>query len=123
MTTTPLVGCDDDIGVATPTTDMANLLCDYQEMLWAGSTQFLVTIINWGNEPVALPKGQQVETVEPGTIVPEEDPVWVESGTQVLLCQASNQKERNNQLKEQLQFGAQLAPQARGQIEQMLLAQ
>ena len=78
---------------------MANLLCDFQETLWSGSTQFLVILDNLGNEPAALLKGQQVGTVE-------EDSVWVESGTQVLLCQASNQTERNNQLKEQLQFGA-----------------
>ena len=50
-------------------------------------------------------------------------PVWTEPERQVLLCQASNQTERNSQLKKQLQFGTQLTPETRGQMEHMLLAQ
>ena len=123
VNTTALTDCEDDIGVATPTEDMANIWCDFQETLWTGGKKFLVTLNNWGNEPVCLTKGQPVGTVEPATIVPKEDPVWTESETQVLLCQASNQTERNCQLEKQLQFGTQFTPETRGQMEQMLLAQ
>ena len=42
---------------------------------------------------------------------------------QVLLYKANNQAERIGQLSKQLQFGAQLTSQARGQMEQVLLAQ
>ena len=120
---TAIVGCEQNIGVAAPTKDMANILCDFQETLWTGTDKFLVTLNNWGDEPVGLVKDQQVGTVESATIVPKEDPVWTESETQVLLCKASNQAERISQLSKQLQFGAQLTSQARGQMEQMLLAQ
>ena len=120
---TAIVGSEQNIGVAAPTKDMANILRDFQETLWTGTDKFLVTLNNWGNEPVGLVKGQQVGTVESATIVPKEDPVWTESETQVLLCKASNQAERISQLSKQLQFRAQLTSQARGQMEQMLLAQ
>ena len=120
---TAMVGSEHNIGVAAPTKGMANILCDFQETLWSGNDKFLVTLNNWGNEPVSLVKGQQVGTVESATVVPKEDPVWTESETQALFCKASNQVERNSQLSKQLQFGAQLTSQARGQMEQMLLAQ
>ena len=61
-------------------------------------------------------------TVDSATVVSKEDPVWIESETQVLLCKASSQAERNSQLGNQLQWGAQLTSQARAQMEQMLLA-
>ena len=77
---------------------MANILCDFQETLWTGTDKFLVTLNNWGDEPVGLVKDQQVGTVESATIVPKEDPVWTESETQVLLCKASIQAERISQL-------------------------
>ena len=99
------------------------ILCDFQETLWTGTDKFLVTLNNWGNEPVGLAKGQQVGRVELATIVLNKDPLWTESEMQVLLCKASNQAERISQLSKQLQFGAQLTSQAKGQMEQMLLAQ
>ena len=116
-------GCEDEIGVMTPTESMANILCDFQEIMWSSSTRFVVTINNWGTEPVTLTKDQQVGSVEPAVLVSEDDPVWEDSETQVLMCQTRSMSERYEQLKEQLQIGAQLAPQERDQMEQMLLAQ
>ena len=49
--------CKGDIGVVSPTGDMANVLCDFQETLWSVSTQFKI-ILNWGNESLTLPEGQ-----------------------------------------------------------------
>ena len=57
------------------TEDMANVLCDFQEMLWSGSTQFKIVFNNWGTEPLTLAEGQQVGSVEPADIVPENDPL------------------------------------------------
>ena len=61
-------------------------------------------------------------SVEPAVVIPENDPVWAESSTAVLLCQASSEAKRNKQLKEELQIGVQLTSQERDQMEQMLLA-
>ena len=61
-------------------------------------------------------------SVEPAVVIPENDPVWAESSTAVLLCQASSEAKMNKQLKEELQIGVQLTSQERDQMEQMLLA-
>ena len=67
-----------------------------------------------------MTKGQQVGSVEPAVVIREKDPVWAESSTAVLLCQASSEAKRNKQLKEELQIGVQLTSQERDQMEQML---
>ena len=63
--------CKGHIGVVTPTGDIANALCDFQEMLWSGSTQFKI-ILNWRTEPLTLPEGQytrkQVKFPCPGNV-------------------------------------------------------
>ena len=80
----------DDIGVVTPTEDMASVMCDFQEMLWSGSNQFKIVLNNWGTKSLSLAKGQQVGSVEPADIVPEDDPVWEDTEVQVLLCKANH---------------------------------
>ena len=62
-----------------------------------------------------------MRSVEPAVVVPENDPVWAESSTAVLLCQTRSEIERSKQLKEQLQIEVQLTSQERDQMEQMLL--
>ena len=37
--------------------------------------------------------------------MPEDDPVWEDTEAQVLLCQATIEAERREELKKQLQFG------------------
>ena len=66
--------CKGDIGVVTPTGDMFDILCDFPETLWSGSTQFKI-ILNWRTKPLTLPKGQLVGSVELADIVPEGDPL------------------------------------------------
>ena len=88
-----ITSCKGDIGVVTPIGDLANALCDFQETLWSGSTQFKITLNNWGIEPLTLSEGQQVGSVELADIVPEDDPVREDSEAQVLLCQATNEAE------------------------------
>ena len=118
-----VTSCKDDIGVVTPIGDLANALCDFQETLWSGSTQFKITLNNWGMEPVILPEGQQVGSVELADIVSEDDPVWEDPEAQVLLCQATNEAERREELKKQLRFGSDIVSQERDQMETMLLTQ
>ena len=112
-----------DAGVLTPSENMANMMCDFPEILWAGATKAVIAINNWGPEPVTLAKGQQVGRVEPAVIVPEDDPVWEDSSVQVLLCQDKNDPARLQKLQKQLQFGEQLAIAEQEQLCQMLLSQ
>ena len=112
-----------DAGVLTPSENMANMMCDVPEVLWAGATKAVIAINNWGPEPVTLAKGQQVGRVEPATIVPEDDPLWEDSSVQVLLCQNNSDPARLLKLQEQLQFGEQLAAAEQTQLGQMLLSQ
>ena len=86
-----------------------NQLCDFPEVLWTGTAKAVISLSNWGSEPVTLAKGQQVGLIEPVGILPGDDPVWKDSSTQVLLCQNKNHSARLQQLREQLQFGNQLA--------------
>ena len=118
-----VTSCKGDIGVVTPIGDLANALCDFQETMWSGSTQFKITLNNWGIEPLTLPEGQQVGSVELADIVPEDDPVWEDSEVQVLLCQATNEAERREELKKHLQFGSDIVSQERDQMKTMLLTQ
>ena len=111
----PMDSGEDDIGVVTPSETVAYVLCDFQEILWAGITRFWITLNNWGNESVTLTKGQQVGSVEPAVVISENDPVWAELSTAVLMCQASSETKRNKQLKEELQIGVQLTSQERDQ--------
>ena len=126
----PSEQCDNSMkgrpSVAKPsdsTEDMANVLCDFQEMLWSGSTQFKIVFNNWGTEPLTLAEGQQVGSVDPTNIVPENDPLWEDTEAQVLLCQARTEAERSAEVKKQLQLGLDLTPQERDQMETMLLTQ
>ena len=107
--------------MVTPSKTVANVLCNFQEILWASSTRFWITLNNWGNESVTSTKGKQVGSVEPAVVVLENDPVWAESSMAVLLCQTRGETERNKQLKDQLQIGVQLTSQERDQMEQMLM--
>ena len=59
---------EDDIGVVIPSKTVANVLCNFQEILWASSTRFWITLNNWGNESVTLTKGKQVRSVEPAVV-------------------------------------------------------
>ena len=45
-------------------------------------------------------------SVELADIVPEDDPVWEDTEAQVLSCRATNEAERRQELKKQLQFGS-----------------
>ena len=56
-------------------------------------------------------------SVELVDIVPEDDPVWEDSEVQVLLCQATNEAERREELKKQLRFGSDIVSQERDQME------
>jgi len=68
-----------DVGVLTPTNDLANQLCDFPEALWTGAAKAVISLSNWGSEPVTLANGQQVGLFEPAGIVSEDDPVWKDS--------------------------------------------
>jgi len=97
-----------DVGVLTPINHLANQMCDFHEVLWTGTTKAVMSLNNWGSEPIKLIKGQQVGHVESVGIVLEDDPVWKDPSVQVLLCQVGNNPARLQQLQEQLQFGDQL---------------
>jgi len=112
-----------NVGVLTPTDHLANQMCDFQEILLAGTTKAVISLNNWESEPIKLIKGQQVGHVEPVGIVPEDDPVWKDSSVQVLMCQNENDPARLQQLKEQLQFGDQLVATEQEQLSQMLASQ
>ena len=112
-----------EVGVLTPTDNLANQLCDFHEALWTGTTNAVISLNNWGSEPITLFKGQQIGYIEPAGIVPEDDPVWTDSSVQVLVCQDMNDPARLRQLQEHLQFGDQLVTTEREQLSQMLARQ
>ena len=62
-------------------------------------------------------------SIELTDIVPEDDPVWEDTEAQVVLCQATNEVERREELRNQLRFGLDIASQERYQMETMLLTQ
>ena len=49
--------------------------------------------------------------------------MWEDTEAQVLLCQATNEAERREELKKQLRFGLDIVSQERDQMETMLLTQ
>lgn len=91
-------GHKDSTDIVTPTETMANVLCDFQEILWSGSTLSVITLNNLGDTSIALTQGQQVGSVEPAEIVSRNDPVFSDIETQVLLCHAKNETEQIQEL-------------------------
>ena len=82
------VGQGEEVGVVTPIEEaLASHSCDFLECLWTGENTLRVEMNNWGIELVTLGRGQQVEVIEPATMVPADDPLWTEEEAQVLLCQ------------------------------------
>ena len=41
-----------DVGVLTPTNDLANQLCDFPKVLWNGATKAVISLSNWGSRPL-----------------------------------------------------------------------
>ena len=113
------------MGVVTPIEEaLASHSCDFLECLWKGENTLRVEMNNWGIEPVTLGRGQQVGVIEPVTMVPADDPLWTEEEVQVLLCHSDDMdtEARVEELRQQLQFGEDLATEDKDTFEQVLLS-
>ena len=113
------------MGVVTPIeAALASHSCDFLERLWRGENTLRVEMNNWGIEPVNLERGKQVRVIESPTMIPVDDLLWTEEDAQVLLCQTDDMdsKARVEGLRQQLQFGEDMATKDKDIVGQVLLS-
>ena len=115
----------DVTGVISPNEAvLASVSCDFVEQLWKGESNVIIELNNWSTAPQKLEKGQQIEIIEPMTMVESDDTIWnddKEGDTCVRVCHVKEQEERKNEFKSKLQIAANCSKEDRKQLESLLL--